>query len=268
MQTFRVNGYDMAYLEVGRGTPIVCVHGTLGDFRTWNAVVALLSKAYRVIAVSLRHSFPEHWDGTGEDYRIAQHIADVIAFIEQIMPRPVNLMGHSRGGHIAFRVAQQRPDLLHKLILAEPGGYLDTTLDPSAREASTPAARMRMYHEKIKAGDVDSALQSFVDLVDGENAWAHLAESARQQMRDNVFTLIGQAHEGRKPYTRTDAEAIKTPTLFIGGSDTRGGLAANHRALALHVTNAKTAMIPAARHWMFDHAPRDYCDIVLNFLAG
>jgi pimeloyl-ACP methyl ester carboxylesterase len=35
MQTIRVNGYDMPYLEVGRGHPLVCLHGTLGDFRTW-----------------------------------------------------------------------------------------------------------------------------------------------------------------------------------------------------------------------------------------
>ena len=34
MQTLPVNGYDMAYLEIGTGRPLVCVHGTLGDFRT------------------------------------------------------------------------------------------------------------------------------------------------------------------------------------------------------------------------------------------
>jgi hypothetical protein len=39
MQTFRVNGTDMAYLEVGQGSPLVCVHGALGDFRTWSAVL-------------------------------------------------------------------------------------------------------------------------------------------------------------------------------------------------------------------------------------
>ena len=132
MQTLRVNGYDMAYLEVGRGwrPPLVCVHGTLGDFRTWYAVLGPLSKKHRVIAVSLRHFFPEHWDGVGDDYRMAQHVADVIAFIEQINPKPVDLMGHSRGGHISFRVAQQRPDLLRKMVLAEPGGDFDATLDP------------------------------------------------------------------------------------------------------------------------------------------
>jgi esterase len=266
MQTLRVNGYDMAYLALGEGTPLVCVHGTLGDFRTWNAVLGPLSLKHHVIAVSLRHFFPEHWDGNGDDYRIAQHVDDVIAFITQLEPRPVNLMGHSRGAHIAFRAARQRPDLLHRLILAEPGGHLDATLDPGPGEVATPAERMQIYTDKIKSGDVDSALQDFVDLIDGEGAWARLAEPARQQMRDNAFTLIGQTHEGRKPYSRSDAESIRTPTLFIGGAETRGGLAANHRALAPHVAGAKTAMIAGARHWMFDHAPQAYCDVVLDFL--
>ena len=132
MQTLSVNGYDMAYLEIGQGRPLVCVHGTLGDFRTWSAVLGPLSKNHRVISVSLRHFFPEHWDGVGDDYLMAQHIADVIGFLEKLGDGPVDLMGHSRGGHIAFRVAQQRPDLLRRLVLAEPGGELDATLDPAA----------------------------------------------------------------------------------------------------------------------------------------
>ena len=132
MQTLHVNGYDMAYLEVGQGPPLVCVHGTLGDFRTWSAVLGPLSRKHRVIAVSLRHFFPEHWDGVGDNYLMSQHVTDVIAFIEKLDAGPVDLMGHSRGGHIAFRVAEQRPDLLRKLILAEPGGELDVSLDPAA----------------------------------------------------------------------------------------------------------------------------------------
>jgi len=42
----------------------VLVHGTLGDFRTWYSVLGPLSKKHRVIAVSLRHFFPEHWNGS------------------------------------------------------------------------------------------------------------------------------------------------------------------------------------------------------------
>jgi hypothetical protein len=54
MQTLRVNGYDMAYLEVGQGAPLVCVHGSLCDFRVWSAVLGPLTRKHRVIAVSLQ----------------------------------------------------------------------------------------------------------------------------------------------------------------------------------------------------------------------
>jgi pimeloyl-ACP methyl ester carboxylesterase len=269
MQTLRVNGYDMAYLEIGEGAPLVCVHGTLGDFRSWHAVLGPLSQRHRVIAVSLRHFFPEHWNGVGDDYRMAQHVDDVIGFIEQITPQPVDLMGHSRGGHIAFRVAQQRPELLRKLVLAEPGGHFDATLDPSAAPggSSEQAARVLASADQVKAGDIDGALKSFVDGIDGEGAWGRLAAASKQQLRDNAFTLIGQVHEARKPYSLTDPQSIRTPTLFIGGGDTKGSLAAMHRVLAPHVAGSETAIIPGARHWMLEQAPQEYCRVVLDFLA-
>jgi pimeloyl-ACP methyl ester carboxylesterase len=266
MQTFRVNGYDMAYLEVGQGRPLVCVHGTLGDFRTWYSVIGPLSKKHRVISVSLRHFYPEYWDGLGDDYWMAQHVADAIAFIEQVDPKPVDLMGHSRGGHISFRVAQARPDLLRKLILAEPGGDLDASIDPTAPPSIL--TRMAEYSERIRAGDIEGTLKSFVDGIDGEGSWARLPAAAKQQLRDNAGTLIGQVHEGRKPFNRADAEAIRTPTLFIGGADTKGSLAVVHRELAKHVAGSKTAMIEGARHWMFEQAPEDYCRVVEAFLGA
>ena len=269
MQTLRVNGYDMAYLEVGRGPPLVCVHGSLCDFRIWSAVLGPLTMRHRVIAVSLRHFFPEHWDGAGDTYSIAQHVDDVIGFIEQLDSKPVDLMGHSRGGHISFRVAQRRPDLLRKLILAEPGGELDATLDPAFKPGPSPlAARFATSAEKIAAGDIDGGLAYFLDALEGPGAWNRLPASPKQLLRDNAMTLIGQVRDNRPPFSKTDAEAIKTPTLFIGGGNTKGTLPQVLRALAAHVADAKTAMIPGTTHPMFEQAPQKYCEIVLEFLAA
>jgi pimeloyl-ACP methyl ester carboxylesterase len=268
MQTLRVNGYEMAYLEVGHGPPLVCVHGTLGDFRTWSAVMGPLSRTYRVIAVSLRHFFPEHWDGVGDDYLMSQHVSDTIAFISQIDPGPVDLMGHSRGGHLAFRVAQQRPDLLRKLVLLEPGGDLDATLNPAitASPATSLAGRTAITALKIAAGDIDGALQNFFDGIEGDGAWARLPAAARQQLRDNIFTLVGQVGERRAPYSKADAQAIRTPTLFVGGAASKGSLTTLLPILAAAVPDARTAMIADAGHWMFDQAPQAFCKIVLEFL--
>jgi pimeloyl-ACP methyl ester carboxylesterase len=269
MQSLHVNGYDMAYLDVGRGPPLLCVHGSLCDFRIWSAALGPLTRKHRVIAVSLRHFFPEHWDGVGDTYSIAQHVDDVIAFIEELDTGPVDLMGHSRGGHISFRVAQRRPDLLRRLILAEPGGELDATLDPAFKPGPSPlAARFAASAEKIAAGDVDGGLAFFMDALEGPGAWNRLPATPKQLLRDNAMTLIGQVKDNRPPFSKADAEAIKTPTLFIGGANTKGALPQVLHTLAAHVAGSKTAMIPGTTHPMFEQAPQKFCEIVLAFLEG
>jgi pimeloyl-ACP methyl ester carboxylesterase len=266
MRHLRVDGYDMAYIEVGEGTPLVLVHGTLCDFRVWSAVLGLLSRRCRVIAPSLRHFFPEHWDGKGGDFTMARHVADMIAFIDGLGLGPVDLLGHSRGGHVAFRVAQQRPDLLHKLILAEPGGDLDATL---AAPGSLPALRghVAAAAEKVAKGDVEGGLSSFMDGIEGTGAWRVLPEAVKQELRDNALTLLGQINEARPPCSRAEAEAIRVPTLLVAGEHTKGGLPVILRALAAHIPEARIATIPHATHPMFEQNPRAFCEAVLEFLG-
>jgi pimeloyl-ACP methyl ester carboxylesterase len=269
MQSLHVNGTDIAYLELGQGPTLVCVHGSLCDFRIWSPVLGPLSKRHRVIALSLRHFFPAQWDGSGDTYSIAQHVADVIAFIEGLGAGPVDLLGHSRGGHIAFRVAQQRPDLLRKLILAEPGGELDASLDPDA--AASPsrfAAVTAAAAEKIAAGDIEGGLTTFVDAIEAPGTWRRKPAMSKQPWLDNAITLIGQTRDRRPPFSKGDAQSIRMPTLFIGGASTQGTLPKVLHALAAHVPDARTAIVDGATHMMFEQAPMRFCAIALAFLEA
>jgi esterase len=177
MQTLRVNDYDMAYLDLGPGgsgpgdsgpgdsgkTPLVCVHGSLNDFRAWVPVMGPLSVGRRLIMPSLRHYFPEHWDGQGGQFKMAQHVDDTIAFIEGLDVGPVDLLGHSRGGHLSFRLALKRPDLVRRLVLAEPGGTLDGSLALEETKRMPAGAGSREHvaqaSEKIAAGDLEGGLR-------------------------------------------------------------------------------------------------------------
>ena len=248
MQTLHVNGYDMAYLDVGeagRTPPLVCVHGSLNDFRVWGCVIGPLSKKHRVIAVSLRHFFPERWDGKGDTYSIDQHVDDVIAFIEKLNAGPVDLMGHSRGGHIAFRVAQQRPDLLRKLILAEPGGELDATLDPDyTRRPLAAAGAFHGIGREDRGRRRRRRPHRFCRHAGGRRPLAAVPPLMKQPLRDNAYTLIGQVRDNRPPFLKADAESISMPTLFIGGARTKGLLPKVLHALAAHVPNSRTGDDP------------------------
>ena len=264
----RVNDTEMVYLELGQGAPLVLVHGSMCDFRIWSPVLGPLSRQHRVIAPSLRHFFPARWDGQGATYKIAQHVADMIAFIEALKCGPVQLLGQSRGGHIAFRVAQQRPDLVAKLVLAEPGGELAASLAPEGMPPGPQGAILREAAAKVAAGDIDGGLMQFVDGINFAGLWQRLPEAMKQETRDNAMTLVGQADEGRRPFTRAEAESIRMPTLFIGGAETKGGLPIILRALAAHVPGARLEMIDKAGHMMFVQNPVRFSEIVNAFLGG
>ncbi len=274
MKTLRVNGYDMAYLDLGpadsRRPPLVCVHGSLSDFRTWSAVMKPLSAGRRLIVPSLRHFFPEHWDGQGGNFTMAQHVDDTIAFLEGLALGAVDLIGHSRGGHLGFRLALKRPDLLRRLVLAEPGGTLDESLMPDEARNLPPGGGSRAHvaqaSEKIAAGDLEGGLRAFSEGINGPGAWDALPASERQLREDNAYTLLAQVNEGRQPFAKTEAEALGVPTLFVGGEDTPGMLPLVLKALAAHVPGAKTAMIPNAGHSMFRQQPKAFCAAVLPFL--
>src|SRR5262249_21018099 len=111
-KTLPVNGYNMAYVENGGGRPLIMVHGALTDYRSWSAQMEPLGRSNRAVAVSLRHYFPERWDGKGGNFSWKQHVADTIAFIKALNAGPVDLIGHSRGGLIAFEIARAQPTLL------------------------------------------------------------------------------------------------------------------------------------------------------------
>jgi len=268
MKHLKINGYDMAYLELGQGPPLLLLHGSLCDFRIWGPVLGPLSQCHRVIAPSLRHFFPAQWDGTGEGFTIAQHVADVIGFIEALGPGPIDLLGHSRGGHIAFRVAQQRPELLRRLTLAESGGDLDATLaEPGGKQPTALATLFAAAAKKIAADDIEGGMTIFVDGLEGTGAWAKLPEAARQPLRDNARTLLGQINENRPPFSLIDAESIHIPTLFIGGEKTGGSLPVVLKALSANVKGAKVATIPGATHPMFEQNPVAFANAILDFLA-
>jgi pimeloyl-ACP methyl ester carboxylesterase len=268
MKHISVNGFEMAYLEAGQGTPLVCIHGSLCDFRVWSPILGPLSRRHRVIALSLRHFFPHSWAGAGGRFTIAQHVEDVVAFIEGLGAGRVNLVGHSRGGHIAFRVAQRRPDLLHKLVLAEPGGELAPSLAPANMPASALGSPLATAAVKIAAGDVDGGLAIAADAIDGEGGWQRLPEMERQMARDNARTLLVQVNDGRQPYTRADAAAIRVPTLLVGGADRPGPLSIVVRTLAEGIPGARVAMIPNTTHLMFAQDPVLFGSIVDDFLGG
>ena len=114
MQTreVQINGVTLHYIELGLGTPVVLVHGTLEDYRTWDGQLEALSKGYRLISYSRRYHYPNEWPKDSTDFSVTIHARDLAAFIKALNLPPVHLIGHSYGAYIAFLVARDHPEVI------------------------------------------------------------------------------------------------------------------------------------------------------------
>lgn len=266
MPSITIDGYPIAYAEAGSGPPLLMIHGTLGDQRSWAGQMQAFGTAHHAIAVSLRHTWPGQWEDGG-DFTIARHTADIAGFIKALGAGKVRLIGHSRGGHIAFRVAQHHPELIESLVLLEPGGELDETLG-GAPPAGKQGAAFAKGAALIGEGKVEEGLTVIAEHTGGPGAWAKRSEARKAVNRDNARTLLGQVNEQRKPYSRAEAEGIRIRTLLVGGDQSQPQFGRILDALEGAMPNAKRVTIPRAAHSVQADNPAGFNAAVLAFLAG
>jgi cis-3-alkyl-4-acyloxetan-2-one decarboxylase len=105
-------------IDVGRGQPIILLHGIGRTGQTWQRVVeGLASAGCRVVAFDLL-GFGASPKPNWPQYDIDDHARAVIAGVERLRAQqPVILVGHSMGCLVAVRVARLRPDLVKHLVL-------------------------------------------------------------------------------------------------------------------------------------------------------
>ena len=244
------------------------MHGSLNDHRFWAPQMDAFGSKFRAVAVSLRHYWPERWDGRGGGFTVSQHVEDVASFIAALGAGPVHLVGHSRGGHIAFRVAERHPHLLRRLVLAEPSGVLDESLLPPGEKPASYTDFIAAAAEDVGRGDIEGGLRRFAEYTGGPGAWERRPEARKRIARDNAATLLGQIGEGRRPYARAEAEAIRAPTLLVNGADTRPTFIKVLDAFEGSIEGARRITIPDAAHGMNWDNPQAFNAAVLGFLVA
>ncbi|AOI87552.1 alpha/beta fold hydrolase [Burkholderia pseudomultivorans] len=263
------SGISLPYVERGGGAPMVFVHGSLCDYRYWDPQLAALSAHYRCIAPSLSHYWPAIEAGIQDEFGWQNHVDELAEFIDALDLGPVHLVGHSRGGSVAFNVARQHPHLVESLTLADPGGPLQR--DGVREEAKLPAAAMALRTravDLIDSGSVEAGLEMFVDSVSLPGAWKKSTSRFRTMAIDNASTLPKQLRDPLPAYTQHTAAAIACPTLLIDGQRSPKMFRNNVETLAQWIGNAQRQTVAGASHGMNAASPAVFNRYVHEFVAA
>lgn len=268
------DGARLACLSQGQGAPLVMVHGSLCDYRYWNAQDRALAHVLRCHAVSLPHyhpvpeqSVPFSWQG---------HALELAAFIDRECGGRAHLLGHSRGGAVALRLALDAPRRVLSLTLADPGGAVvdaDETYDEAActqRDGDEPdsAAARAQAARLVAEGDIDAGLARFVDAVSRPGTWRQSPEAFRAMARDNAGTLPLQLRDAPAYFDSAALRALHVPVLLIGGEKSPARFHATIERLHACLPDVRREVIAGASHGMNLAHPRAFNRLLMDFIQA
>jgi pimeloyl-ACP methyl ester carboxylesterase len=137
---FDSGGVRIRYVDAGKGSPVVLVHGFTGTIeRSWvnTGVLPDLARDHRVLAFDLRghgHSDKPH------DPRAYDEVAlDVIRLLDHLRIEKAHVVGYSLGGIIAIKLLTTHPDRFLTVVLG--GAAYRRSRSADSDHAAEAAAR-------------------------------------------------------------------------------------------------------------------------------
>ncbi|WP_030558851.1 alpha/beta fold hydrolase [Streptomyces aureocirculatus] len=227
------------YDEHGEGEPLVLMHGGLVDARFFEPNLAPLAAHFHVYTPERRgHGHTPDVEGPITYQLMAD---DTVAFLEQVVGEPADLVGHSDGALVAMLVAMRRPDLVKRVVLIS-GGF------NKAGEAAPDAE-----------WDVD-AIFEFLGPT-----YAEVSPDGLEHFRV-VATKIGEMAAREPDLQASELAAVTRRTLVMFSDD---DLVTMRHAVEMYeaLPNAELAVVPGTSHFLTQEKPDLVNALVLDFLS-
>jgi len=250
-------GIKVSVREIGKGPPLVYLHGIAGLAGDEPLLDALAGR-FRVLAPV--------WPGFGEDAG-EEKLEDMLDFtlhglglLEALELERPHLIGHSFGGMIAAEMACLNPAALDRLVLLAPYGLWHDGTPIADIFASTPFDQAKLLFADADAGQkVLTAGRDFTH--DGALTDFMVSNARRLGTAGKVLFPIPNRRLSKRLY-RVTAE-----TLLLWGSVDQlipPVYASHWQAL---VPRAERTLIEDAAHMLQVEQPAAVAEAILNFLA-
>lgn len=253
-------GRKLAYREDGSGSPLVLVHGSPGEGRSWARVVPHLKDRFRTICPDLPgyggSDRLEADEPVGRMVAMGTAVARLVEQLADSLSEPVRLAGHSYGGNIALQAAlQARPDAVERIVLLEPVYFRALQLIGDDAALKPAAAHFEDYARRATAGEPE-VVRLMIDYWFGEGAFGrmpdpvrgYLSASAARNAIDVRSSFLGTS-------TAAELAALQCPVTIVDGETSQEVVRSIARALVTLLPNARMEGLAGANHGMLDTHP-------------
>jgi len=249
-----IKGLQTHYFIQGQGDYVFLLHGWGANAALFRHIADVIAKQYTVVAFD----FPG-FGQTAEPKRawsVSDYTDFTIEFIHSFPCKNVILLGHSFGGRVIIKMANEKnlPFSLDKLILIDSAGILP-------RRSLLYQIRVKTY----KAGKVILNMPGIRNLFPHAiTAFKKRMGSADYAQASNVMRqcLVKTVNEDLAPLLKS----ISMPTLLIWGENDTATPLADGQMMEKQIPSSGLVVLKDAGHYSFLDQPVIFSRVVRSFL--
>lgn len=234
-----VNGIQLYYATVGKGSPVVLLHGGLANSDYWGKQIPELAKHHQVIVVDSRGHGRSTRDSRPYSYDLMSD--DVVALLDTLHIRKADIVGWSDGGIIGIDLAIRYPERVNKIFAFAPNTRTD-----GVRPDTDKNPVFAQYIER--AGDEYRRLSKTPDKY------------------DDFVAQISQMWASQPNWSDADLQKIKAPVVIVDGDHDEAIVREHLEYIANTIPGAGLLILPNTSHFAFIQAVREFNDAIINFI--
>jgi 2-hydroxy-6-oxonona-2,4-dienedioate hydrolase/4,5:9,10-diseco-3-hydroxy-5,9,17-trioxoandrosta-1(10),2-diene-4-oate hydrolase len=262
------NGAEVAYVTLGYGPALICLHGGGPGASGWSNYqrnVAALAASFRVYLVDLP-GFGESPALRIEGDRYQFFAETVTGLLRKLDVEQADIIGNSMGGRVALEIALTDPSFLRRLVLMGPGGSF-------APFSVWPTHAIRLLLEFYNNGTptrarVEEFLRQMVfdqSLITDELVEERFRASTRPDVLANPPTI--QNVPSKFPIW-SRLPTLPHEVLLIWGREDRVVPWDSAFPMVNMLPNCRLHVFTRCGHWAQWEHPEEFNELVLSFLKN
>lgn len=253
------------YETIGRGTPLILLHGWINSWHVWRRAMLVLGESdrFRVYALDFwgfGDSAKGSRDGQGPSFRIDSYVAMVRQFMDTLGIIAAPVFGHSMGGTVALKFAVEHPDRVHQVaVVGSP--VVGSTLNPFLKLAGYDLIADLVWRFPVLLKLVMHTILA----RDSRQVREMIFRDVQRTTLDSFFRSIGDL---RDTDLRPQLDKLEMPVLGIFGANDNIVSPRNATLLTSCVPQAEIAIMSASRHFPMSDEPDKFLRVISSFLGN
>jgi len=271
--TYYHEGVGIHFTEVGRGRPVVFIHGFGASMDTWRFLADGLKEEYRLVFLDLKgHGYSDRPHDSR--YSLQDHAEIVLGLMEHLRLSNVVLVGHSLGSAIALLVALKAQKISPKKVSGIV--LLAGSVDPEKLPLFLRLLRFPIFGwlvMKLTTASFRTRLALKRSFYKQEQVTDSLVElyAKYQRIPGTDYTLLKTAEDfvpADSSQLRNDLQKLQIPVLNIAGAHDEIIPKATAEEVCRLLPRCRLAVVEGVGHVPHEESPEKVIPLLRNFLRS